>query len=169
MGQGIRSSSSYSVRDLVICAAILTVASGCAAVPPAAAPTPRTGLPVSAAFERTWSAVIDVFASRNIPIKTLDKSSGFIATEEMALPGNQGIRTPHPSADCGKSGIGGYWQPTNANYNIRVKPEAGRSSVQVSVFWKAVISPKIPTINCTSNGSWESDAEAEIKRRAESR
>lgn len=155
------------MRTFVIGVGVVFFAAGCAATPPAP-PSPRVGTPVSASFDKTWSAVIDVFAARNIPIKNMDKSSGFIATEEMSVPGSN-ARTQNPLADCGKTGIGTYWQPTNANYNVRVKPEGSGSSVQITVFWKSVLGSPAPTVNCTSTGKWESDAEAEIKARAEGR
>ena len=99
---------------------IAAVAISCTAAVRPAPPTPRTGTPVNASLAKTWDAVIDVFANKNIPIKTLDRSSGFIVTEEMRMPDkSQGY--PSPVADCGTTNAGLYWHPTHANYNIRVR------------------------------------------------
>lgn len=107
---------------------------------------------------------MDVFATKNIPIKTMDRSSGFIATEEMTS-GMTTSRTPQTYADCGRAAVGTYPAPTHANYNIRVKGDSTRSTVLVSVFWKQVGG----AFHCTSRGVWEADTESEIKTRAESK
>jgi len=135
----------------------------CKATPPTPL-SPRSGVEVSAPFAKTWDAVIDVFATKNIPIKTMDRSSGFIATEEM----RSGLYTSRDSltyADCGRSMMGMYQAPTHANYNIRVKGDTTRSTVLVSVFWRQVEGK----YTCTSKGAWEAETEHEIKAKAETK
>jgi hypothetical protein len=143
--------------------------SACIPSAPPAPPVPHEAMGVSASAAKTWDAVIDVFAAKNIPIKTLDHSSGFIAAEEMSVPAPEGRGTESPYADCGS--VAKMPQvPTHANYNIRVKGDSIRSTVQVTVLWKHVINPTSgSTIQCSTKGTWETDAETEIKRRAESR
>jgi hypothetical protein len=99
----------------------------------------------------------------------MDKSSGFIATEEMSVPtgGGAAAKVQAKYADCGANVAGIRWQSTNANYNICVKELGRASNVQVTVFWKSVTGRNSDTINCTSAGVWETATEAEIKRIAE--
>jgi hypothetical protein len=157
----------FGVRKI---AAIVTFATlGCAPKAPEP-PAPRSATPVSASFDKTWSAVIDAFAARNIPIRTIERASGFIATEQLAVPIQLGGK-PHPWADCGKAAIGGYFPPTNATYNVRVKGTNVSSTVQITVAWRYQ-PPLRMTIsgqgtNCTTKGVWESEAESDVKLRAE--
>jgi hypothetical protein len=127
-------------------------------------PAPRFGVQVDAPFTKTWDAVMDVFATKNIPIKTMDRSSGFIATEEMRS-GLVSAREPISYADCGRSAMGMYLAPSHANYNIRVKGDSSRSTVLVSVFWKEIAGGYA----CTSRGTWEGETEHEIRTRAETK
>src|SRR4051812_31682527 len=121
---------------------ILTLAtSACLHVVPPGAPAPHSAMGVNASLAKTWDAVIDVFASKNIPIKTMDHSSGFIVAEEMRVPRPQGRGGESPYADCGSYNKIPY-APTDANYNIRVKGDSVRSTVQVTVFWKSVFDAK---------------------------
>jgi hypothetical protein len=145
---------------------ILSIAVGCAPTPPAA-PAPRIATAVAAPLTKTWDAVIDVFASRNIPIKNIDRSSGYISTDDLAVPLVAEAKT---YADCGHS-LFGARPPTNANYNVRVKGDSAQSTVQVTVLWKEVYPAQLggKTDQCTTKGAWESAAEAEIKARAEAR
>lgn len=133
---------------------------GCATTPAAVAPV-RAPTEVSASFGRAWDAVVDVFASRNIPIQNMDRSSGFISTPELAVDRAAGKAW----ADCGTI-MGMGIPPDRANYNVRVRGDSTRSSVQVTVFWK--MEPAAAT-TCTSRGVWEGGAETDIKARAESR
>jgi hypothetical protein len=142
---------------------------GCTPKPPGA-PAPHSGMSVRAPFGKTWDAVIDVFAFQNIPIRTLERASGFVAAEvtsvEMVGQGKE-----HPWADCGRMarGIRGgftnpiYFQPTDAFYNVRVKGDSVRSTVQVTVNWKS----KESIYRCATRGVWESQTEEIIKSRAE--
>ena len=145
------------------------VAAGCAKWEPPAPPAPRTGMEVAAPAAKTWDAVIDVFSARNIPIKTLDRSSGFIAAEEMRVPSVEKRGTASPYADCGVF-MKIPQSPTHANYNIRVKGDSTRSTVLVTVLWKDLYDPTNGgTMQCSTKGPWETDAENEIKALAEKR
>lgn len=142
---------------------------GCAPVPPAP-PAPRTSMPVSASFGKTWSAVIDVFATKNIPIKTIERASGLIATDPLNVPVQTNRKAPHPWADCGKF-MGVFDSPSLATYNVRVKGDSSSSTVQINVLWKQ--SPTTtpfgvqPGEDCSTKGVWETETETEIKARAE--
>lgn len=137
-------------------------------VPPSPA-VPHGPMDVNASTTKTWDAVIDVFASKNIPIKTMDHSSGFIVAEEMRVPQPEGRGVKSQYADCGSYNRLPYL-PTHANYNVRVKGDTTHSTVQVAVFWKSVLNPTSgAAIQCTTKGVWETDAETEIKELAEKR
>ncbi len=49
-------------------------------------------------FDEVWTAVIETFAEKGIPISNLEKASGFVATEEMTFPAEY--------ADCGATPVG---------------------------------------------------------------
>lgn len=108
---------------------------GCAAAPacvpskPPAAPVVRQPTPVRASFGRTWDAVIDAFADQNVPIKTIDRSSGFIATDQLAVPEADSM-----DADCGTAGEIKL-VPLHATYNVVVRGDSTASSVRVTVLW----------------------------------
>jgi hypothetical protein len=129
--------------------------------------TPRDATPVNASFERTWRAVIDVFAERNIPIATIDKTSGLIATTVLT------VEVPEDTAvawaDCG-SATGGVWPVTRATYNVLVRGDSVRSTAKVTVrwaFWRALGIFGVQTHECVTKHVWERAAEANIKARAE--
>ena len=47
--------------------------------PPIAPPLQAAG--INAGFDKTWNAVVDILAERNIPVKTMDRASGFVSAE----------------------------------------------------------------------------------------
>src|SRR5687768_9485299 len=81
------------------------------APPPAA---PREAKPVGASFNRTWDAVIERFAEDNIPIRTAERTSGFLATAPMAVPAS--MNADADWADCGTAPFIGRLYPTAASY-----------------------------------------------------
>jgi hypothetical protein len=130
-------------------------------------------MPVSASFGKTWDAVIDVFAVRNIPIRTLERVSGLIAAEPASVEGFD-PRKEHPWADCGTVDVGGrngrtFTQPASAFYNVRVKGDSARSSVLVTINWKhyATIGKERTLVECATRSVWETQLAEEIKTRAE--
>lgn len=130
----------------------------------------RDATPVSASFERTWRATIDVFAERNIPIATIDKTSGLIATTALSIDAPKD--TVLTWADCGATtGIGGVeFTATRATYNVLVRGDAPRSTVKVTVrwaFWQSFGAFGENSRDCVTKHVWERAAEADIKARAE--
>src|SRR4051812_31863741 len=138
------------------CCAALLLLTICACVPklelqPPAPAAPRTATEVQASQGRTWDAVIDVFAERNIPIRTMDRSSGFIATEQLRVDATDSLQQ---WADCGTS----RWSNGNtkpkpigtdqAIYNVLVRGDSSASTVKVTVRWTG------QGINCSSKGIW---------------
>ncbi len=146
------------------CATLLSIA--CVPTPPAT-PAPRSATPVAASFAKTWDAVIDIFAAKNIPIATLDRSSGFIATTQLSVPNS----SESPYADCG-SFMSKAYTPTVATYNVRVKEEGPAANVLVTVKWQRVgrtMAGTTGVADCSTRGTWETETEGAIKTRAEGR
>lgn len=135
---------------------------GCQTVPPPP-PAPRTGTAVTAGTHRTWDAVIEVFAERNIPISNMERASGFISTDQLAVDPQSG----KAYADCGL--IMGMPIPADrATYNVLVRGDSARSTVKVTVrFTQGGRSNDPQLIECSTRGTWETEFEADVKRRAE--
>lgn len=143
----------------------LLVAAACVPTPiqPAA---PRTGTPTTASFDKAWKAAIDIFSERNIPIKTLDRSSGLIVAENQTVPA-----TADGLADCGKV-LGTALRPTAAAWNILIRGDSARANVKANVRFMRTgtargLSTQTVTEDCASYGVWESSLESEVKARAE--
>lgn len=135
---------------------------GCGStVGPAAAPAPRAITPVSSSFGRTWDAVIDVFGERNIPIKQMERVSGFIATDNIALS-LEDQRMARAWAQCARG-----QPPTHAVYNVIVRGDSASSTVKVSVKWEWALGRQMQFTSCSTTRIWEVCAEDDIKARAE--
>ena len=127
-----------------------------------------------ASMGRTWDAVVNQFAARNIPIRTIEKASGLIVTDQLSI-GREGYRW----ADCGLTGGGtsNYQKPplpvgssgpapeslgpTHATYNVLVTGDSLESTVKATVRW--VYNRK----ECATNHSWERSLELQVKQTAE--
>lgn len=133
---------------------------GCASVPPRTYPAPEPAL-ISASFDRTWGAVIDHFAETAVPIRTIEKASGFIATEPLAVPEQLG----RSIADCGVTFTGIPWDVSRASYNVRVVGDSATSTVRVTAIFVA----ETGSDGCNSRGVYERDLLRFIKERAEKR
>lgn len=140
--------------------ALATLLLGCYAYRPPAPPAPRDGTQVSASSGRTWDAVIDIFAARNIPIRTIERVSGIIATEELSV-GPEGRRW----ADCGTSSRGRL-PPDHAIYNVLVRGDSSTATVNATVRWVGS-TEKTGLIECSTTHVWEQDFEYDVKTRAE--
>lgn len=138
---------------------------GCV-TPPTTAPTPRTAVSVNAPFAKTWDAVIDVFSDRNIPIRTIDRASGLIATDDLSV-GSEGTEW----ADCGKNNEAPI-APLLATYNVLVRGDSTRSTVKVTVKWGSttrLLGGRPIGVDCVTRGVWETDLETTIRARAEAK
>lgn len=146
---------------------LVVVASACTTPP--APPAPREATAVNASAGRTWDAVIDAFAARNIPIRNMERASGFVSTDMLGT-----VRTDTAYADCGKA-MGMVIPPARATYNVLVRGDSSRSTVRVTVRWMfggnaaGLSSNASPITECSSKGVWETAFEQQVKARAESR
>jgi len=137
--------------------AAIALCSAACAVAPAPAPQ-RAATPINASAGKTWDAVVDIFAERNIPIRNMERASGFIATEPMDV----GLQDGEKWADCGGD-IAVRFGATRAAYNVLVRGDSTNATVRVTVLW----SRPNATNGCTTRGVWEPEFEALVKSRAE--
>jgi len=143
---------------------------GCSVQAPAP-PVPRAEVTgVNAPFNKTWDAVIDDFASQNVPIKTIDRTSGLIVAELLSVGPEAGKRW----ADCGSDMMAGKLAPTSAIYNVLVRGDSTKSTVRVTVRWVRVgmargLSTATVSEECGTKAVWEPEFEARIKAAAESK
>jgi hypothetical protein len=123
-------------------------------------PAPHDATHVSASAGQTWDAVVDVFAARNIPIRTIERATGLVATDELTV-GTEGRKW----ADCGKlnSVLLG---PDRAIYSVLVRGDSATSSVKVTARWTHSAA-KPGAIECSTNHAWEEGFEAAVKTHAE--
>jgi hypothetical protein len=141
-------------------AAFLVLLPACYKYQPPPPAEPRNATPVNASMGETWDAVIDLFATRNIPIRTIERASGIIATEGLRVEPEDGAKW----ADCGQYG-NSHYRPTTGIYNVLVRGDSTRSTVRTTVRW-SYITLKV-NLDCTSSYVWEHGLEQDVKTRAE--
>ena len=135
----------------------IVLLAGCASYTPPPPPAPRDATPVLASAGLTWDAVIEVFAARNIPIRTIERVSGLIVTDNLNV-GPEGKEW----ASCGSAGLG----PTHGTYNVLVRGDSIRSMVKATVRWSLYVSQAADT-ECSTTHEWEQGFEDQIKQLAE--
>lgn len=149
--------------------AACVVAACIKAIPPTVAPE-RPLATVTASFDATWNAVIDVFATNNIPIRNLERASGLIVAELSPVSPTDADRF----ASCGAIGHGidpaRQLHATHAEYNIVVRATSSGSTVRVTVRWTSrnPDDPMRPDLAiCETTNVWETTLESAIRARAE--
>jgi len=140
--------------------AVVALLAACSTYKYPAPPSPRDATIVNASMGRTWDAVIDLFAARNIPIRTIDRVSGIITTEQLTV-GPEG----REYGDCGKNGRIRY-RPNRASYNVLVRGDSTGSRVKVTVRW-IFLTSKFDTFECSTQHVWEQAFESDVKSAAE--
>lgn len=159
--QGVRDMTRLrAVFSIIVCAAL---SAACAPkVREPQPPTPREATLVNAPLDRVWIAAVDAFADRNIPISTIDRSSGIIvAAASVRVDTSDAVKL----ADCGAVFNGMDWAPippASASYNIRVRPDNAGATVRATVMWKTQLGNECSTLHV-----WERLVEAAIKEKAE--
>lgn len=138
----------------------VALCAGCLTYTPPAPPTPSESTNVRASFGQTWDAVIDEFADRNIPIRTIERASGLVATEQLTVPDNAA-----GDADCGRVGTNPPRAPTHAIYNVLVRGDSVRSTVKVTMRWMYIAEKS--SIECSTRRRWEHAFEETARLRAE--
>jgi hypothetical protein len=156
-------------RSIVL--AVVFVAACATPVPPPPAPQARPAVPVTASFAKTWQSAVDVFADKNVGIRTIDRSSGLIVADPVSVPFNvRELSKPGGLADCGRDMLAHYVPPSLAVYNVRVRGDSTSSSVLVTVRWTTTLSNAAnKEVVCASTGAWEENFEKAVKDKAEGR
>lgn len=150
------------MRNLALAVLVASIV-GCVPPVPPAAPAPRQAMVVAAPLNRTWDATIDVFAERNIQIKTIDKASGLIVAEPQKT-------SDATIADCGKNMYGMAVLPTDATWNVLVRGDSATSTVKATVRFMSITTGTYgSSVECSSRGSWETSLEERIKVSAEAK
>src|SRR5215213_11904 len=135
------------------------VLASCSSYEPPPPPEPRDATLVNASMGRTWDAVIDMFTARNIPIRTIERASGIIATDQLSV-GEEG----RGWADCGQNN-GSTLAPDAAIYNVLVRGDSTSAVVKATVRWTRTIASS--TIECSTSHIWERELETAVKTRAQ--
>jgi hypothetical protein len=143
---------------------------GCAKYTPPPPAPPRDATAVSASAGQTWDAVIDLFAARNIPIRTIERVSGLIVTDNLTV-GEEGVAW----ADCGKikgvtapkkkKGGPSHLGPNRGRYNVLVRGDSTASTVKATVRWSRFLKD-VDVRECSTTHAWEREFEEEIRSRA---
>jgi len=141
--------------------------SGCATVPPAQY-NYDSSRAYSKAYDEVWQSIVDYFAKRNTPIKTIEKASGIIATEDLNVPFQYKSGTIKSSyCDCGTPGGLNTYKQLLGRYNVFVKKVSdSETSVQVNTNYRASIwfgNNFLGWVNCASTGDLESSLHSHIE------
>lgn len=146
---------------LLVSATACALLAGCSspAYQPPPRPAPRDASRVSASMGQTWDAVIDLFATRNIPIRTIERASGLIVTDALRV-GEEGTAY----ANCGTMG-GKVLTADRATYNVLVRGDSTEATVRTTVLWSRAEEPS--AAECASTYIWERALETDVKARAE--
>jgi hypothetical protein len=150
------------VTPLAVTTSILSMIA-CATVIPPARPLPPQDHYIQAPFDSVWQRTVGFFADSRIPIRTIDKESGIIASSSFELPFDQA----QTWADCGKASTG---EPTlarlqainnipqiQADFNVFIRKAGDSSAVRVNLgLTGSANSPagKVP-LQCVTNGKFE--------------
>jgi hypothetical protein len=138
---------------------ILVIAIAIVACTPPVAVAPNPASPINAGFSKSWNAVIDVLSEDNIPVKTLDKSSGFVAAELSTMSTDD----LQKFTNCG--GIMDMMVHSEnfgvANYNILVRGDSTASTVKVTARFTH------GGALCETKNVFESAFQSAVKSRAE--
>lgn len=135
---------------------------GCSLQPPKMYPAPES-LTIAASFGRTWDAVVEHFATSSVPIRTIERSSGIIVTDQMGVARDDASGW----SDCGTDGLGGTSRANRASYNLLVRGDSSTSTIRVTATFTSTIG--VSPYGCTSTGAYERELMQFVKARAEKR
>ena len=115
--------------------------------PPPQAPAPPP-VSVDASVGRTWDAAVEAFTTDRIGLRTVDRLSGLIVSDTVALP-----QSNPAHARCG-SDMGMARGASRAIYTVLVRGDSTRSTVTASAQW---IMPLLG--DCSTTGVVSASAE----------
>lgn len=145
--------------NLIVATACVAATSSCLQprLPPIAAP--RTPVPVNASYSRTWDAVVAVFAERNITV--VQDSAARTVRTPSAIQLQQGDTG---GEDCPNQTDDQVLRPQYVTYRVGVSGDATKSTVVAYALYE-----RMPGggSECGTRGTWETQFEGDVKRRAE--
>jgi len=136
------------MKNILVCFLGLILFSGCAGIAPQVYQFENKEI-FEGSFDEIWSAIIETFAEKNIPISNMEKASGFIATEEMKFSSIY--------ADCGATPIGVKFNSLGplGKFNVFVKEiSSGKYSIMITASYR-VSTDNLYYKGCTSTGELE--------------
>ena len=95
--------------------------------------------------DSVWSKIIDLFATRGIPIRVIDKSSGLISSDRASLKGKYSFENKDGKIEYKDAWVVlNYYQSHNAlndlqpntitaEWNVRIKPDGTGSTINVNL------------------------------------
>jgi hypothetical protein len=114
---------------------------------------------IQAPYEATWRALIRALAKENVPLRTVAKDSGVIASDDFVTP--IGVY-----ADCGRIGDVILEGEALVTFTLFVQPNsAGSTELQINAKMRTqghrkgssgALKPQ-PVFQCASTGRWEAN------------
>lgn len=131
---------------------------GCAR-PHVNAPAPAAESIVRVPFDVAWPRVIAFFANSNVPIQTLDKASGLIASQQLALSPYQRLTWVNCKSNFFNeiTAVASSGSSYSGNFNVLARSLGDSTYVRVNFSVSAFITTKNgpAAIDCASNGRFE--------------
>ncbi|MGH7856924.1 MAG: hypothetical protein ACREQY_06290 [Candidatus Binatia bacterium] len=156
------------LRRLLALAGVIT-ACACAsrvAYSPPPSPPPEAPLTVAVPFDDAWSAVIQILFQKNVPVRTVEKASGILESDD--LRGEIGR-----DCDCGSYlgiAIGGYGGAYGGDayyrFRILVEPRGDRSTaISLRSSCRARVETVEGELSCRLSAAKEAELRREIAER----
>lgn len=144
----------------------LGILAGCGRpyIAPILPPPHREAIP--AAYDVTWRALIRALAKENVPLRTVAKDSGVIASDDFITP--IGVY-----ADCGRVGDALLEGEALVTFTLFVQPDSsGATELQINAKmrtqrYRRGSSGRLriePVFQCASSGRWEANLADTVRR-----
>ena len=137
------------------------------------APVPRTivsSWTIDKPYDQIWSAIVEVFAEKNLTISAMEKVSGLISTKEISFGAD-----PNGFSDCGGMGIN-VVNDKIGKFNVFLKqmPD-GTCQMHVNAFFLMTSYSALDThrtlytTNCVSTGKLEAEIWTSVLEKIQSK
>ncbi|MGH7804795.1 MAG: hypothetical protein ACREQJ_10645 [Candidatus Binatia bacterium] len=151
-------------RLLVAATSLLAACAQGGFAPPAAPARADERTVVEAPFERSWSVVVRTLFDLNLPIRTIEKASGLVETEDLRAEIGRGC-------DCGTylgipvGGYGAYGGDAQFKYRLLIQPEGPtRTSIMLRSSCVSAVA-ELPNLVCRLDPVKEETLRNEIRAR----
>ena len=147
----------------------MMVLSSCASVPPKNYNFQSSRI-INKNYDEVWAAIISSFAENNTPIKTIEKDSGIIVSDDLKVPFKlQNAIYYSDYCDCGHPGGLNMYKQMLGSYNIFArKIENEQTSIQINTNFKASMwygNNFIDWVTCSSKGLFEGNLLSQVESR----